>query len=292
MSTGFFEAASNLKMAEVEKLCADDMLDLKKLANDHFKHNKARNCLFSRAKRVFLSKDYPLEMVLECYDIPKGDFERETVYLANEGSEISKQETTEQFHTYYLKKSGKSETEQQNLLPTLVTSKFKDILPKKFRVGQVMEIAKKKLKDLKALKVFTHKEAQKWIQRVLDRQGEPNLRKRSQIQNDDAIYCDPENEEDEQDLEIDQEDAVVIMEDYHEEQTEECEEPDTSETDQKPKKAKRSGGKKKQAGTGNLIINLFLAIRNNNAITLILKNEMIFNTKTINIHKVLTITFL
>ena len=273
-------------MAEVKKLCADDMLDLKKLANDHFKHNKAKNCLFSRAKRVFLSKDYPLEMVLECYDIPKGDFERETVYLANEGSEISKQETTEQFHTYYLKKSGKSETEQQNLLPTLVTSKFKDILPKKFRVGQVMEIAKKKLKDLKALKVFTHKEAQKWIQRVLDRQGEPNLRKRSQIQNDDAIYCDPENEEDEQDLEIDQEDAVVIMEDYHEEQTKECEEPE------KPKKAKRSGGKKKTAGKGNLIINLNLAIRNNNAITLILKNEMIFNTKTINIHKVLTITFL
>ena len=33
----FFEAASKLKMAEVEKLCADDMLDLKKLANDHFK---------------------------------------------------------------------------------------------------------------------------------------------------------------------------------------------------------------------------------------------------------------
>ena len=231
-------------------------------------------------------------MVLQCYDIPKGDFECETVYLAHEGSEISKQKTTEQFHTYYLKKSGKSETEQQNLLPTLVTSKFNDILPKKFRVGQVMEIAKKKLKDLKALKVFTHKEAQKWIQRVLDRQGEPNLRKRSQIQNDDAIYCDPENEEDEQDLEIDQEDAVVIMEDYHEEQTEECEEPDTSETDQKPKKAKRSGGKKKTAGKGNLIINLNLAIRNNNAITLILKNEMIFNTETIDIHKVLTITFL
>ena len=155
----FFEAASQLEMAEVKKLCADDMLDLKKLANDHFKHNKARNCLFSRAKRVFLSKDYPLEMVLECYDIPKGDFECETVYLANEGSEISKQETTEQFHTYYLKQSGKSDTEQQNLLPTLRTSKFKDILPKKFKVGQVMVIGQKKLKDLNALKVFTHTEA-------------------------------------------------------------------------------------------------------------------------------------
>ena len=84
----------------------------------------------------------------------------------------------------------------------------------------------------------------------------------------------------------------MMMEDYHEEQTEDCEEPDTSETDKKPKKGKRSGGKKKQAGTGNLIIQLFITITNNNAITLILKNEMIFNTKTINIHKVLTITFL
>ena len=223
-------------------------------------------------------------MVLECYNITTERFEHETVYLAHEASEISKQETTEQFHTYYLKQSGKSDTEQQNLLPTLVTSKFKDILPKKFKVGQVMVIAQKKLKDLKALKVFTHKEANKWIQRVLDRQGEPNLRKRSQIQNDEAIYFDPENEEDEQDLEIDQEATVVINEDYHEEQTKE--EPE------KPKKAKRSGGNKKPAGKGNLIINLNLAIRNNNAITLILKNEMIFNTKTINIHKVLTITFL
>ena len=69
-------------------------------------------------------------------------------------------------------------------------------------------------------------------------------------------------------------------------------EPDTCETDKKPKKGKGSRGKKKQAGTGNLIINLFITIRNNNAITLILKNEMIFNTKTINIHKVITITFL
>ena len=69
-------------------------------------------------------------------------------------------------------------------------------------------------------------------------------------------------------------------------------EPDSSETDKKPKQRKRSGGKQKQAGTGNLIIQLFITISNNNAITLILNNEMIFNTKTINIHKVLTIIFL
>ena len=181
-------------------------------------------------------------MVPECYNKDQKGFDQESVYLAVEDSDISKQKITEEFKTYYLKQSGKTDTEQQDLLPTLRTTKFKDILPKKFKVGQVMVIGQKKLKDLKALKVFTHKEANKWIQRVLDRQGEPNLRKRSQIRNDDAIYCDPENEEDEQDLEIDQEDAVVIMEDYHEEQTKECEEPE------KPKKAKRSGGKKKPAG--------------------------------------------
>ena len=181
----------------MKKLCVGDMLDLKKLANDHFKHNKAQNCLFSRCKRVFLSKDYPLEMVLECYNIPTGRFERETVYLAHEASEISKQKTTEQFHTYYLKQSGKSDTEQQNLLPTLRTSKFKDILPKKFKVGQVMVIGQKKLKDLNALKVFTHTEAKKWIQCVIARQREGDLRKKSQIQNDDAIYFDMENQEEE-----------------------------------------------------------------------------------------------
>ena len=280
----FFEAASKLKIADVVKLCADDILDLKKLANDHFKHNRAKNLLFSRAKRVFLSKEFPLEMILQCYDIPKGDFETETVYLAHVDSEISKQKTTEEFHNYYLKKSGKSETEQQKLLPTLRTSQFNGILPKKFRVGQVMEINKKKIKDLNALRVHTSKEAQTWILEVTKRQGEGNLRKRSQIQNDEAIYDDPENDEDEQDLEIDQEDAVVINEDYHDEQTKE--EPE------KPKRVKRSGGNKKPAGKGNLIINLNLAISNNNAITLILNNEMNFNTKTINIHKVLTITFL
>ena len=151
----FFEAASKLKDADVVKLCADDILDLKKLANDHFKHNRAKNLLFSRAKRVFLSKEFPLEMILQCYDIPKGDFETETVYLAQVDSEISKQKTTEEFQNYYLKKSVKSETEQQKLLPTLRTSKFNGILPKKFRVGQVMEINKKKLKDLNALGVYT-----------------------------------------------------------------------------------------------------------------------------------------
>ena len=64
------------------------------------------------------------------------------------------------------------------------------------------------------------------------------------------------------------------------------------ETPEKPKRVKRAGGNKKPAGKGNLIIDLNLAISNNNAITLILNNEMNFNTKTIIIHKVLTITFL
>ena len=256
----FFAAASKVKSAEVKKLCAEDMLDLKKLAQDHFKHNKAQNCLFSRCKRVFLSKNYPVEMVLECYNKDQKGFDQESVYLAVEDSDISKQKTTQEFQTYYLKQSGKTDTEQQDLLPTLRTSKFKDILPKKFKVGQVMVIGQKKLKDLKALKVFTHTEAKKWIQSVIDRQGEGGLRKKSQVQNDDAIYYDMENQEDEQDLAIDPEGAVVMIEDYHGEHTEDCEEPDTCETDKKPKKGKHSGGKKKQAGTGNLIIQLFISI--------------------------------
>ena len=69
-------------------------------------------------------------------------------------------------------------------------------------------------------------------------------------------------------------------------------EPDTSDTDQKLKQGIHSGVKKNQADKGNLIINLFITIRNNNAITLIFKNEMIFKTNTINIHNILTITFL
>ena len=69
-------------------------------------------------------------------------------------------------------------------------------------------------------------------------------------------------------------------------------EPDTSDTDQKLKQGIHSGVKKKQADKGNLIINLFITIRNNNAITLIFKNEMIFKTNTINIHNILNITLL
>ena len=235
----FFEAASKVQSAEVKKLCAEDMLDLKKLAQDHFKHNKAQNCLFSRCKRVFLSKNYPVEMVLECYNTNTKSFEHESVYLAHEASDISKQKTTEEFQTYYLKQSGKTDTEQQDLLPTLRTTKFKDILPKKFKVGQVMVIAKKKIKDLLALRAFTHTEAKKWIQSVIARQREGDLRKKSQVQNDDAIYFDMENQEDEQDLDIDPEGAIVMIEDYHGEHTEDCEEPDTCETDKKPKKRKR-----------------------------------------------------
>ena len=241
------------------------MLDLKKIAQDHFKHNKAKNCLFSRCKRVFLSKDYPLEMVLECYNITTERFEHETVYLAHEASDISKQKTTEEFQTYYLKQSGKTDTEQQDLLPTLRTTKFKDILPKKFKVGQVMVIAKKKLKDLLALKAFTHPEATKWIQSVAATQDGGHLRQKSQIQDDDAIYFNMENKEDELDLDIDPEGAIVMAEDYHGDHTEDrveetVPEPDTCETEKKPKKGKGSKGKRKQAGTGNLIINLFISI--------------------------------
>ena len=75
----FFAAASKLNNAEVKTLCAEDMLDLKKLAQDHFKHNKAQNCLFSRCKRVFLSKKYPVEMVLECYNKDQKGFDQESV---------------------------------------------------------------------------------------------------------------------------------------------------------------------------------------------------------------------
>ena len=77
----FFAAASKVKSAEVKKLCAEDMLDLKKLAHDHFKHNKAQNCLFSHCKRVFLSNNYPVEMVLECYNKDKKYFDQESLYL-------------------------------------------------------------------------------------------------------------------------------------------------------------------------------------------------------------------
>ena len=279
----FFKAASNLKDTDVVKLCPDDILDLKKLSK-HFKHGRAKKLLFSRAKRVFLSKEFPLEMVIQCYDIPTRDFEKETVYLGPKDSEITKQKSTEEFLKYYLKKSVESETEQQELLPTLRTSKFKGILPKKLRVGQVMEINKKKIRDLNSLAIYTKKEATQWIIDVTKRQSEGNLRKRSRIQNDDAIYEDPENYPDEVDLDSDQEDATIINEDYHNEEM--------KGTPEKPKGVKRTGGNKKTAGKGNLFIDLNPAISNNNAMTLILNNEMNFNTKTIIIHKVLTITFL
>ena len=105
-----------------------------------------------------------------------------------------------------------------------------------------------------------------------------------------------ENKEDELDLDIDPEGAIVMAEDYHGDHTEDGVEEivqETCETEKKSKKGKGSKGKRKQAGTGNLIINLFISIwTNNNHITHFFKNEMIFNTKTINIHKVITITFL
>ena len=69
-------------------------------------------------------------------------------------------------------------------------------------------------------------------------------------------------------------------------------EPDTSDTDQKLKEGIHSGVKKNQADNGNLIINLFITIRNNKAMTLIFKIEMIFKTNTINIHNILNITSL
>ena len=279
----FYRAASKMNNADVVRLGPDDMLDLKKMSK-HFKHGKARKLLFSRAKRVFLSKKFPLEMIIQCYDIPTQGFEKETVNLGPKDSDITELKSTEEFLKYYLKKSVESETEQQELLPTLRTSKFKAILPKKLKEGHVMEINKKKIKDVNSLAVYTNNEATKWIIDLTNRQKEGNLRKRSRIQNDDAIYEDPENYPDEVDLDSDQENATIINEDYHNEEM--------KGTPEKPKGVKRTGGNKKTAGKGNLIIDLNPAISNNNAMTLILNNEMNFNTKTIIIHKVLTITFL
>ena len=62
-------------------------------------------------------------------------------------------------------------------------------------------------------------------------------------------------------------------------------------TKKKSLKGETSKGTKKR-DTGNIIIKLFITIRTNNAITHFFKNEMIFNTKTIIIHKVITLTFL
>ena len=202
-------------------------------------------------------------MVLECYNKDKKCFDQESVYLAVEDSDISKQKTTQEFQTYYLKQSGKTDTEQQELLPTLRKTKFKDILPKKFKEGQVMVIAKKKLKDLLALKAYTHPEATQWILSVAARQKGGHLRQKSQIQDDDAIYFNIENKEDELDLDIDPEGAIVMAEDYHGDHTEDGIEeivPETCETEKKSKKGKGSKGKRKQSGTGNLIINIFISI--------------------------------
>ena len=220
----FFEVASKLKNADVKKLCTEDMLDLKKLAKDHFKHNKAKKCLFSRCKRVYLSKRYPLEMVLDYYDKGQACFDTESVFLADEKSIISKLKTTHEFQTYYLSHSGKSDTEVQHLLPRLQETKFEAILPKKFQAGQVMVINKEKLKDLASLKCYTHARATTWIEGIIARQNESNLRaKTKQKKSDDKIYFHVENIEDEMDLDIDTQGATVMNEDYHQVHTE-CEE--------------------------------------------------------------------
>ena len=56
-----------------------------------------------------------------------------------------------------------------------------------------------------------------------------------------------------------------MAEDYHGDHTEDGVEktvpkPETCKTEKKSKKGKGSKGKRKQAGTGNLIINLFISI--------------------------------
>ena len=259
----FLAAASKLRNAEVKTLCAEDMLDLKKLAQDHFKHNKAKNCLFSQCKRVFLSKKYPLEMVLEYYNKVKRCFDTESVFLSVDESVISKQTTTQDFQTYYLDQSGKTGTELQDLLPRLRETKFQAILPKKFKDGQVMFINRDKLKDLVALSAFTLGKATQWIEGVFARQQLPNLRPKSnQRKEDDGIYFHIENKEDEMDLDIDPQGAIVMDEDYHEQHTEDGGEeivPETCETGKKSHKRKGSKGKK-QADTGNIIINLFITI--------------------------------
>ena len=85
----FYRAASKMNNADVVRLGPDDMLDLKKLSK-HFKHGRAKKLLFSKAKRVFLSKQFPLEMIIECYDIPTQLFEKETVNLGPKDSDITK----------------------------------------------------------------------------------------------------------------------------------------------------------------------------------------------------------
>ena len=164
----FFNAASKLTNADVKRLYAEDMLDLKELAFEHFQHNKAKNCLFSKCKRVFLTITHPHFMVLEYYDKDVKKFEMESVYLADQHSVIAKLQlkTAKEFQSYYLQHSGKSEDEIQELLPTLKTNKFVAIVPKKFQEGQVMTISDVKLKDIAVLKTFTNAKAKKmdkWI---------------------------------------------------------------------------------------------------------------------------------
>ena len=83
-----------------------------------------------------------------------------------------------------------------------------------------MEVNKKKIKDVFGLSMYTTKEATQWILDLTKRQDKENLRKRSRIQNDDKIYDDPENYPDELDLDSDQESAMVVNEDYHNEEME------------------------------------------------------------------------
>ena len=201
-------------------------------------------------------------MVLEYYNKDKQGFDQESVFLAVEESDISKQTTTQEFQTYYLDQSGKTGTELQDLLPRLRETKFQAILPKKFKDGQVMVINKDKLKDIVALSAYTGVKATQWIQGVSARQKLGNLRPKSKRKEDDGIYFHIENKEDELDLDIDPQGAIVMDEDYHEQHTEDGGEeivPETCETGKKSNKGKGSKGKK-QADTGNLIINLFITI--------------------------------
>ena len=227
--------------ADVKRLYAEDMLDLKQLAFEHFKHNKAKNCLFSKCKRVFLTITHPHYMVLEYYDKDATKFEMESVYLADEDSVISKLKTAKQFQSYYLQHSGKSEDEIQELLPTLKTNKFVTILPKKFQEGQVMTISDVKLKDIAVLQILTHAKAKKWIRGVIERQKGPNIRARTrqaQQKADDKIYFHDDNVEDERDLPTDTEGASMLDEDWI---------PKTSITKEKKSKGKKKTLKKQDS---------------------------------------------
>ena len=213
----FFNAASKLTNADVKRLYAEDMLDLKELAFEHFQHNKAKNCLFSKCKRVFLTITHPHFMVLQYYDKDAKKIEMESVYLADEDSVIAKLKTAKEFQSYYLQHSGKSEDEIQELLPTLKTNKFVTILPKKFQEGQVMTISDLKLKDIAVLEIFTYPKAKKWISGLIERQKGPNIRPRThqaQQKADDKIYFHNDNLEDERDLPTDTEGATVMDEEW------------------------------------------------------------------------------